>query len=138
MIDAATQRRVFYATGIGLAALAWLLLWAWAASPWGRYLDHGDWTRIGLMGSVCAAIPFGESLVPAALYVAGWLLMLAAMMLPTTLPLLHVYARVTARRADRGLLLALVIAGYLAAWTGFAVAAHLADLALAAAVGRID
>jgi predicted metal-binding membrane protein len=134
MIDRDTHARAFLVTGIALAALAWLLLWAWAASPWGRYLEHGDWTRIGLVGSVCAALPWGESLVPGALYVAGWMLMLAAMMLPTTLPVLAILDRMVARRSDRARLVALAGGGYLAVWGGFGVAAHLADLALAAAV----
>jgi predicted metal-binding membrane protein len=134
MIDARAHRRAFYGTGLLLALLAWALLWAWAASPWGRYLDHGDWTRIGLVGSICAALPAGDRLVPAALYSAGWVLMLSAMMLPTTLPVLAVFQRMVAQRADRLLLLGLVVAGYLAAWGVFGIAAHLADLALAAAV----
>jgi len=137
MIDAAAHKRAFYATGLSLAALAWLLLWLWADSPYGRYLDHGDWTQVGIMGSICAALPFGEALAPAALYAAGWVLMLGAMMLPTTLPILYVYARLTQRRADRRMLLGLVIAGYLAAWSAFGIAAHLADAALAAGVRHV-
>ena len=86
MIDAAGQRRAFVVSGLALAALAWLALAAWAASPWARYLDHGDWTRVGLVGAICAAVPGGGVLLPAALYVGGWLLMLTAMMLPTALP----------------------------------------------------
>jgi len=117
-----------------LTALAWITLWIWAASPYGRYLDHGDWTNIGFAGAICRAIPAGSVLLPAALYVAGWILMLAAMMLPTTLPLLEIYRRLIRRRADRHLLLGLVIAGYLIAWGGFGVAAHAADLALYAVV----
>ncbi len=131
---AAMHRQWFLAAMTGLAALAWLSLWLWAQSPYGRYLDHGDWTQIGIAGAICAALPGGEVLLPAFLYVGGWLLMLTAMMLPTTLPLLEVYRRVTARRADRHRLLALVIAGYLAAWIGFGVLAHLADLFLREAV----
>jgi predicted metal-binding membrane protein len=72
--------------------------------------------------------------VPGALYVAGWVLMLSAMMLPTTLPVLYILDRMTARRAGRRRLLALAAAGYLAAWAGFGLAAHLADLGLATAV----
>jgi predicted metal-binding membrane protein len=56
--------------------------------------------------------------------------MVAAMMLPTTFPLLAVYSRITQRRADRSLLIGLVVAGYLSAWAGFGLAAHAADLAL--------
>jgi predicted metal-binding membrane protein len=134
VIDRRAHSRAFVASGLALATLAWALLAAWAASPWGRYLDHGDWTRIGLVGSICGALPWGESLVPAAAYAGGWVLMLAAMMLPTTLPVLAVLERMTMRRADRRRLMALAVAGYLAAWGGFGVAAHLADLGLLAAV----
>jgi predicted metal-binding membrane protein len=113
-----------------LIALAWITLWIWAESPYGRYLDHGDWTNIGLAGAICRAIPGGAVLLPATLYVTGWILMLAAMMLPTTLPLLEIYRRLIRRRPDRHRLLALVIVGYLVAWGGFGVAAHGVDLAL--------
>src|SRR5687767_14007503 len=99
MIDAARQRRAFYATGLMLAALAWALLWAWSQSPWGRFLDHGGWARIGLVGAICGA-PLGGALGPAAAYAGGWLLMLAAMMLPTALPVLHLVERLAARRPD--------------------------------------
>jgi predicted metal-binding membrane protein len=137
-VDETSHRRTFYAIGLTLAVFAWLLLWAWAQSPYGRYLDHGDWTQIGLIGSICGALPLGQSLVPAILYVSGWLLMLAAMMLPTTMPILYVYSRLISRRRDRGVLFGLVISGYLAAWLAFGVAAHLADLALASAVQKVD
>jgi predicted metal-binding membrane protein len=134
VIDRTSQRRAFYASGLALAALAWALLWFWAASPWGRYLEHGDWTRLGLAGAICAALPAGERLLPATLYAGGWVLMLAAMMLPTTLPVLATFERMIARRPDRRRLMALAIAGYLAAWAGFGLAAHVADLGLAALV----
>ena len=113
-----------------LIAFAWITLWIWAASPYGRYLDHGDWTRIGIAGAICRVIPGGPVLVPATLYVTGWILMMAAMMLPTTLPLLEIYRRLVQRRTDRHLLLGLAILGYLIAWGGFGIAAHAADLAL--------
>lgn len=117
------------ATG-GLVAIAWVALWLWAQSPYGRYLDHGDWTNVGFAGAVCAAVPAGGTLLPASLYVGGWVLMLTAMMLPTTLPLLETYRRLTCRRADGPLLLGLVITGYLSAWLAFGIAAHALDLAV--------
>jgi predicted metal-binding membrane protein len=134
---ATLHRRSFYALGLMLSALAWALLWVWAASPYARYLDHGDWTQAGWLGTLCAALPLGQSLVPALAYAAGWVLMLAAMMLPTTLPLLQIYARLTRRRSDRALLMGLVIAGYLLAWMGFGLAAHLADITLARGVRQV-
>jgi predicted metal-binding membrane protein len=113
-----------------LIGLAWFTLWVWTESPYGRYLDHGDWTRIGFAADICAALPAGETIVPVLLYVGGWVLMLAAMMLPTSLPLLEIYWRLTRRRPDRRVLLSLVIVGYFAAWAGFGVAAHGLDWTL--------
>ena len=95
-----------------------------------RYLDHGDWTKIGITGAVCRAIPAGEAIVPATLYVFGWFLMLLAMMLPTTLPLLEIYRRLIRRHNDRHVLMGLVLLGYFTAWGGFGLAAHVLDLGL--------
>jgi predicted metal-binding membrane protein len=57
-------------------------------------------------------------------------------MLPTTLPLLEIFRRLTARRRERSQLMALVITGYLIVWAGFGVAAHLADWMLHEIVER--
>jgi len=123
---------------IGLIGTAWAALLLWAESPYGRYLDHGDWTAIGLAARICRAIPAGDWLLPGLLYVGGWLLMTAAMMLPTVLPLLRLFDRLLAARPDRSLLIALLIGGYLLVWAGFGVAAHLLDAGLHAAVRRFD
>ena len=64
--------------------------------------------------------------------------MLAAMMLPTTLPLLDIFRRLTMQRADRRLLTALVVIGYLAVWGVFGLAAHLADWVVVSAVRQSD
>jgi predicted metal-binding membrane protein len=113
-----------------LIAIAWLALALWAASPYGRYLDHGNWSEIGLAAAVCRALPGGEVLLPGLLYSGGWLLMTAAMMLPTTLPLLRRFERLTSARQDRHRLVLLLIAGYLLVWGAFGIAAHLLDAAL--------
>jgi predicted metal-binding membrane protein len=127
-MHSAHHRHWFLPTFAGLVVFAWLALWLWAQSPYGRYLDHGDWTRIGIGGAICSAVPAGETLVPAILYIGGWMLMLMAMMVPTTLPLLDVYRRLTQRRVDRWLLLTLLVSGYMSVWLGFGIAAHAADL----------
>ena len=120
------DRRAFFALAGSLIALAWCALWIWDRSPYGRYLSH---ERLG-------DIDAGPVLLPIALYLAGWTLMTVAMMLPTALPLFDIFRRLTARRADRFQLLALVIAGYLGVWMGFGVAAHGADWLLHEIVGR--
>jgi len=124
MLSAAHHRRVFVPTLAVLVALAWLALWAWARSPYGRYLDHGDWTALGPVASLCSAIPGGAVVVPAALSAAAWMLMTTAMMLPTTLPLFDAFDRIAAGRADRLQLLVLLALGYMAAWGSFGLVAH--------------
>ncbi len=62
-----------------------------------------------------------------ALFVTGWTVMTIAMMLPTSLPLFTLFQRLVRRREDSGLLLSLLIAGYLVTWSAFGLAAHVGD-----------
>ena len=135
---AGVWRRGFLPIAGLLTAAAWLALWVWGGSPYGRYLDHGNWTRTGLGAHICAALPAAGWVLPATLYAAGWLLMTAAMMLPTVVPLLDRFDRLVGDRADRGLLTALIIACYLLAWLAFAIAAHFLDAALRAAAAQSE
>jgi predicted metal-binding membrane protein len=109
-----------------LISLAWCALWIWERSPYGRYLNHDQLGEIGA----------GSLLLPALLYVSGWTLMTVAMMLPTTLPLLDIFRRLTMRRADHFYLMGLLITGYLSIWLVFGIAAHGADWVLHEIVER--
>lgn len=113
-----------------LAALAWVTLALWEGGPYGRYLSHGAWIPQGAAAEICHAVPGGAAVLAPLLYVAGWLLMSVAMMLPSILPLLAIFRRVASGRQDRALLLGLVIAGYLMAWTLFGCLAQTLDGAL--------
>jgi predicted metal-binding membrane protein len=137
-MSAALSRSRFLPLMATLVAAAWLTLWLWGRSPYSRYLDHGNWTEIGVAGALCRALPGGSEALTGLLVVAGWLLMLAAMMLPTTLPLLDIFRRLTARRSDRRSLMALVVSGYLAVWGLFGLAAHLAGWAVLTGVRQSD
>lgn len=119
-------RRFFLALMASLIVLAWILLLAWERSPYARYLDHNQLGALDLST--------GRVLLPAALYIAGWTLMTVAMMLPTTLPLLAIFHRLTGIREDRAQLMGLLIFGYVGIWLAFGVAAHLADWFLHEAV----
>ncbi len=116
----AYDRRIFTTALLGLIALAWVALFVWQQSPYGRFLDHEELAdiKIGLNGG---ALGF------AAVFVSGWTLMTFAMMLPTTLPLIQMFQQMTRERANRLQLMSLLIGGYLAVWMGFGVAAHLGD-----------
>jgi predicted metal-binding membrane protein len=129
-MNAVAERKAFLWSIGSLIVLSWLTLWLWGRSPFGRYLDHGRLGEIGLFDGAASIF------VPAALYLIGWILMTTAMMLPTSLPLLEIFHRLTARRPEQSQLIALVIAGYLSVWTAFGVAAHLADWVLHEVVER--
>jgi len=110
-----------------LLGLAWIVLWTWEQSPYGRYLNHGSFGELNLDSAICRALEAGafrDAVLPGLLFVFGWVLMTAAMMLPTSLPLLEIFRRLIRARADAKLLVALLIAGYLAVWAGFGVLAH--------------
>jgi predicted metal-binding membrane protein len=113
-----------------LALAAWLTLALWAASPYARYVEHAGWADAGAFARLCRALPYGAVVVPASLHALAWVLMIAAMMLPTVLPLLALFARMVHGRDDRGTLIAIVVAGYFGAWLAFGIVAHGIDAAL--------
>ena len=121
------RARVSLALVAALVALAWLALAGWSASPWRRWLDHGAWGDLAWLAALCRAVPAGEHVLPALAYALAWILMIAAMMLPTTLPLLAVFRRVIGDRRDAGMLVGAVIAGYALAWFAFGAGAYLVD-----------
>ena len=122
---------------VALSLAAWLALAAWSVSPYARYLDHSGWADAGLLGALCRSFPQGPLIIPALVYAFAWLLMITAMMLPTTLPLLGIFSRVVSARPDAGALLGTVIAGYAIAWFGFGLVAHSADSLLHAGAAQV-
>jgi predicted metal-binding membrane protein len=121
MMATARSGRVLAPILVGLSALAWLTLLLWGRSPSGRYLDHQQ-----LDGS-------GDALV-LPVFVLGWLLMMVAMMLPTSLPLVRLFDTMTQRRADHRRLVLLLLVGYLGVWSVFGVVVHALDATLHALV----
>ncbi len=108
------HRRLTYGLIAALATLAWFLLWAWGTSSYAHYLDHDAFVE-------------ASGLLPA-LTIGGWVLMTVAMMLPTTLPVVGVFERMTAARPDGRRLVTLLLIGYLSVWSIFGVAVHAADV----------
>ena len=114
----------------GLASTAWLMLWLWSASPYARYIEHEGWTQVGAFAALCRAIPAGGAIVPALVHALAWVLMIAAMMLPTTIPVATLFRRIIGGRPDAARLTALMLLGFFVAWLAFGLVAHVADLAL--------
>src|SRR5713226_8788283 len=100
-------RRPFGLILLALIALAWLTLVVWGQSPYGRYLSHHSLDEVRGGGSLMLV------------FVAGWLVMLLAMMLPTSLPLVLMFHRLVQRRTDWARLVGLLLVGYLSIWVGF-------------------
>jgi len=106
--------RVLAFTILVTSGVAWFALWRWGSSPTARYshahIHFAAQTQAGLLLA----------------FVVGWTLMLVAMMLPTSLPLLALFSRLTRERRDHWTLVGLVVAGYVAIWLLFGVAAYVA------------
>jgi predicted metal-binding membrane protein len=104
-----------------LSVVAWLSLWLWEGSVYAPYLGHTGGTAAPLVAE-------------AVLFTIAWLLMIVAMMLPSTVPLALTFRALVGRRPHPGHLLAWLLVGYLAIWTAFGAAAWLADRGIHAVV----
>ena len=65
--------------------------------------------------------------MPALSYAGAWLLMIAAMMLPTTLPVVRIFSRMVSGKPHATRLIVILAAGYAGAWLAFGLAAHALD-----------
>src|SRR5262245_35396011 len=119
--DERRDRAILSAALVAIVAIAWVSLAAWSASPYARYLHHD-------VGG--ASVQAGE----AGLFVAGWVVMIVAMMLPSSIPLVLVFAGVVGRRPQPGMLVGLLLVGYLVVWAAFGAVAWLLDRGIHAAV----
>ncbi|HLF78019.1 MAG TPA: DUF2182 domain-containing protein [Dehalococcoidia bacterium] len=124
-----TDNRLFAGLLMALVGLCWLTLFLWGASPYRRFLSHD---AIGDLGGRISLEYTGLALI----FVAAWVLVTVAMMLPTALPLLLLFQRFVAARQDGWVLTAALIVGYLAIWVLFGVAVHLGDLGIHTVVSR--
>ena len=106
------SERVLVSALGGIVALAWLSLVLWSRSPYGALLDHGGHHGGGW-----------DVYVP----VAGWTLMLVAMMLPTSAPLVALFRSLVRTRANASTLTALLVAGYLLIWALVGLVLHAGD-----------
>jgi predicted metal-binding membrane protein len=116
------DRAILGGSLIGIAVVAWLALWAWHGSSAGHYLGHGH------------AGDGGPVAFESALFTAGWTLMIVAMMLPSSVPLVVTFGMLVGRRRRPSLLVALLLVGYLLVWGAFGLGAWLADRVVHAAV----
>jgi predicted metal-binding membrane protein len=108
-----------------LSALAWLALWLWGQSPYSRYLSHHN----------LEAITADLALAP--LFIAAWVVMTIAMMLPTSLPLITLFDTFTRQRPNHTRLVMLLVGGYLGAWSLFGIIVYVSDYGLHQIIGHV-
>ena len=128
-IDAGRWRNRLLALGglIAVIALSWLYL---VRTNAGMSHGHGGMDQ---MAMPAMALRLPEQLLAAFVM---WSVMMVAMMLPTALPAVTVFANLARRRGlqtDSASPTALFVAGYVAAWTGYSVVAAVGQVALSRA-----
>lgn len=135
------SQKLFLGSIVSLVTLAWVALWQLGRSPYGRLPGGAAGTAAhrGATAHFFCVIGGASSRHPnlVLLFVAGWILMSAAMMLPTSLPLIAFFHAFVRARPNRGALVVSLVTGYLLVWAGFAVLVHLGDLGLHAATGNV-
>ena len=119
--------------GIGVAWLYAFLAWA---GGYAELLDHSRLFGHGALGEHHAAASPPAWLL-ALLVVASWQVMTAAMMLPSSVPMVRVFGAVSRRQPAPGTAMAAFLGGYAVVWTGFAAAALAGDALLHRLVAEV-
>jgi predicted metal-binding membrane protein len=115
------DQRMFVILLVALIALCWLTLTIWGLSPYADYLSHEILEDL-------PAVFNQEYIVLLLIFTVGWTLMIFAMMLPTSLPLIFMFQRLVHSRPNRLKLVGLLVSGYLTVWLLFGAGAHMVDL----------
>ena len=110
-----------------VAGTCWLLLVGLALVAPGLAHHHG------VLGALASG---SDPVLVLAAFVGAWLVMVAAMMLPTTVPMVRLHGVVTARVDDRGRVRTVFLVAYFAVWFAFAGVALLGDANVHAVVER--
>jgi len=117
-VPMARQRRAVLVALLALSAVSWaIVLWQAATrQPAGGGMDGG-------MADGAAGLTMGMS---APIFLAIWIVMMAAMMLPSAAPMILMFDAIQAGRSRQGrstVPTSVFVAGYLVVWAAFGVAA---------------
>jgi predicted metal-binding membrane protein len=98
---------------------SWLLAAVAEATGKGRLLSHDALVHSGL--------PIGAAL---GIHLVAWQAMVAAMMLPTALPMIKLFTNASRRQDRPGVAMAAFVGSYALVWTAFGAVAFLGDVRL--------
>jgi predicted metal-binding membrane protein len=110
---------------VGAIAVAWALAVAAEVSGRGAELHHD--------ALIEGRLPYGLALV---LFLVAWQAMIAAMMVPSSLPLLRLFVVAAAAQPRPRAATAAFVGGYALVWTGFGALAFVGDTMVHASVDR--
>lgn len=111
----------------GVVALAWALALA------GGLAGRSDWlAHDALLGR---GVPDAATLLR---FLLAWQVMVGAMMLPTALPMVRLFARASRGAPGHGLAMLAFLGAYAAVWTAFALAAVVGDAGVHALAATLD
>lgn len=121
-----TRSRIADSTVPAAIALAWCIAALAQFSGSAAFLHHDALIERGP--------PLGAAL---ALFILAWLVMVAAMMLPSSLPLMRMFAVVSSAQPQPARALGAFLGGYVVVWCAFGIVAFGADVVLHRVVDRI-
>ena len=125
-MPSAVLRRLhsFLADGLkwvwGIIVLAWILILLVEITGYGHLLHHDSLFESN-------SIPLVLKLM---VFLVAWQVMVIAMMLPSSLPMLKLFARASGGQPQPGLALLVFICAYATVWTGFAIVVLIGDAGL--------
>ena len=100
------------------------------------HFDRGTIDGVDVSGLTLSEVT-GRDAFLLVFFVVGWTVMVFAMMLPTSLPLITLFHTMTRGRPDHTGLVTLLIVGYVSVWMWFGVAVHAGDFALHEGLERV-
>jgi predicted metal-binding membrane protein len=106
-------------TVVAAISVAWAVALVAQVTGTARLLGHDELIHSGL--------PLWAAL---GLHLLAWQLMVAAMMLPSSLPLVRLFAKVSRNQRGQGAAMAAFLGGYAVVWTAFGALAFLGDAGL--------
>jgi len=104
---------------LSLVALSWISLWIWNESPAKGFLDHNASASLNQI-----------NLISGLLFILGWTLMVFAMMLPTTIPLILSFHNLINNQTNHKTLVSSLIVGYVGIWSILGLAVHITHLGI--------
>lgn len=109
--------------------IIWVIAAAWLAALIAEVSGHG--TALHHHALIEGGLPLWAALL---LFLFSWQLMIAAMMLPSSLPLIRLFRRTSASQPHALRVRSAFLSGYVVVWTAFGAAAFLGDTGLHHAV----